>query len=59
MKIHNQVRAGSKVAFNVLADAVWFDVIEIRGFAMRVRETGTENAEQAADLSLVKQVRNE
>lgn len=48
---------GDEVAFNNLDDATFFEVLAIDGFAMTVREAGTEYAEQRSDVSLVKQVR--
>ncbi len=52
-----KVEVGSVVAFNMLDDATWFDVTAIDGFRMTVREHGTDYAEQASDVSLVKRVR--
>ena len=53
----NKIEVGSVVAFNMLADATWFDVIAIDGFNMTVREHGTDYAPQSSDTSLVKRVR--
>lgn len=52
-----KVKVGQWVAFNMLDDAVWFEVEKIDGFNMRVRE-GEEYAAQFADTSMVKQVRD-
>lgn len=53
-----KIKVGSKVAFNTLEDAIWFDVLEIHCFWLTVREAGHENyAKQSMDRSLVKQVR--
>ncbi len=49
-------KVGQKVAFNTLPDAVWFDVLEIDWFTMKVRETGTNYAAQYMDVSAVAQV---
>lgn len=54
---NKQIKAGSVVAFNKLDDAVWFDVLDIDGCIMTVREHGTDYAPQQTDTSLVKQVR--
>lgn len=51
------IKVGSVVAFNMLEDATWFDVIAIDGFNMTVREHGTDYAPQSSDTSLVKRVR--
>jgi hypothetical protein len=52
---------GSFVAFNMLKDATWFEVVKINGFHMEVREEGLVDgkhfAAQYADTSMVKQVR--
>lgn len=54
----NKIEVGKQVAFNNLPDAVWFDVIAVDGFNMRIREIGCpDHAEQHADTSMVKQVR--
>jgi len=55
--MQKKITVGSKVAFNRLADAVWFDVLEIKGFNLIIRETGTDYATQVMDKSLVAQVR--
>lgn len=52
------VKVGSVVAFNMLEDATWFDVIAVDGFNMTVREHGTNYAPQRSDVSLVKRVRS-
>lgn len=51
------IRKGSVVAFNTLEDATWFDVLEVDGFLLTLREHGTDYATQTMDKSLVKQVR--
>lgn len=48
---------GSKVAFNKLDDAVWFEVENINGFILTVREDGTDYASQQIDVSAVKQIK--
>jgi hypothetical protein len=58
MKKLPEIKVGSKVAFNTLADAVWFDVLEIDGFTLVIRETGTSYAKQYMDKSLVKAVKS-
>jgi hypothetical protein len=57
MKKTPTITIGSQVAFNRLADAVWFDVIDIKGFNLVLREHGTDYAKQVMDKSLVKQVK--
>lgn len=52
-----KIEVGSLVAFNMLDDATWFEVLEIDGFHMRIREAGTNYATQNMDTSLVKRVR--
>jgi hypothetical protein len=46
---------GDLVAFSHLPDATWFEVLTIDGYAMTVREAGTDDAAQRSDTSLVKQ----
>lgn len=54
-----KIKVGDQVAFNNLSDATWFNVTEINGSCMRIRENGnTKYAEQYADTSMVVQVRN-
>jgi hypothetical protein len=53
------VDVGDLVAFNMLEDAVWFEVLGIDGFNMTIREHdghGTPYREQVMDISLVKRV---
>jgi hypothetical protein len=50
-------KVGDVVAFNMLPDAAWFDVLAINGFIMTVREHGTDYAEQRIDKGGVKQIR--
>jgi len=52
------IEVGSIVAFNTLDDAVWFDVLQIDGFTLTIREHGTNYAKQTMDKSCVKQVRS-
>lgn len=52
-----EIKIGSLVAFNKLPDAVWFDVLEINGLLLVIREHGTNYATQTMDKSLVVQVR--
>jgi hypothetical protein len=52
-----KITVGSQVAFNKLADATWFDVLEIEGFTLTIREHGTKFAVQHMDISLVKKVK--
>jgi hypothetical protein len=49
------LKPGDLVAFNRLSDATWFEVLTIDGYAMTVREAGTDDAAQRSDTSLVKQ----
>lgn len=51
---------GKLVAFNHLEDAAWFEVLEIDGFTLTLREydgRGTNYAKQYMDKSLVAQVK--
>jgi len=57
MKKIKQPVVGSVVAFNMLKDACWFDVLEINGFIMTIREHGTDYREQYMDKSLVRQIK--
>jgi hypothetical protein len=52
-----KIKVGDIVAFNNLPDAVWFDVLEIDGPRIVIREHGTDFAKQIMDRSLVKQIR--
>jgi len=54
-----KVYIGALVAFNLLEDATWFEVLAIDGFTLTIREYGTDFAEQKIDKSLVKQVLSE
>lgn len=56
MKKKKEIKVGSQVAFNNLPDAVWFDVLEINGLLLVIREHGTNYATQTMDKSLVVQV---
>lgn len=56
-KTKKEIKVGSQVAFNTLPDAVWFDVLEINGFLLVIREHATNYATQTMDKSLVKQVK--
>ena len=57
MSKKQEIKVGSQVAFNKLDDAVWFDVLEIDGMLIVIREHGTEYAKQVMDKSLVVQVK--
>ncbi len=52
------VKIGDHVAFNRLSDATWFEVTEIDGFMLTIREENTKYAEQRIDKSLVAQLRS-
>lgn len=56
-----KIKVGMFVAFNTLADAVWFEVMKVDGFRMEVRQEGVVDgrhyASHESDTSLVKQVR--
>lgn len=53
-----QIVPGTQVAFNLLSDAVWFDVIEVNGFRLTLKEAGRPNdREQYMDISVVAQVK--
>lgn len=49
-------KVGSWVAFNNLKDPTWFEITQIDGFHLMVREA-PGHAEQRSDTSLIKQVR--
>lgn len=49
---------GKLVAFNTMPNATWFEVVEIDGFCIVVREPGFTDL-QRSDISLVKQVKAE
>jgi hypothetical protein len=51
-----EIFVGSKVAFNREPDAYWFEVLEINGFTLTVREVGTDYAPQKIDKSAVAKV---
>ena len=48
-----KIEVGNWVAFNVLADATWFEVTSIDGFNLTIRE-GEKYAPQWSDRSLGK-----
>jgi len=52
-----KIATGTQVAFNLTNEATWFDVLDVDGFKMTIRETGTNYAEQYMDTCYVKQVR--
>jgi hypothetical protein len=52
-----EIKVGSIVAFNKLNDAAWFDVIEMDGDVLVLREHGTNYATQTMYKSLVAQVK--
>lgn len=52
-----KIEVGNWVAFNVLADATWYEVIAIDGFNLTVRE-GEKYAAGTVDRTLVKRVRS-
>lgn len=52
-----EIKVGDEVAFNMLADAIWFTVEKIDGFVLTVREVGTDYAPQTIDKSTVARVR--
>lgn len=49
------IHPGDKVAFNTLSDAIWFDVISVDGFILKIREVDTNYAFQYMDCGYVKQ----
>jgi len=54
----NKIEVGDIVAFNTLPDAIWFEVLEIDGFNLKIRERARPDyAAKWADTSMVKQVR--
>lgn len=52
------VKAGAVVALNMLEDAVWFDVLEVNGHLLTVRQQGS-SVKQTIDVCMVKQVKLE
>jgi len=57
MKKKLEIEVGAQVAFNNLDDAVWFDVLEVNGYVLTIREHGSDYAKQFMDKGLVKQVK--
>lgn len=54
-----KIKIGDHVAFNSLADKVWFEVKDIIDkFTLVVREVNTNNSTQRIDRSYVKEVRS-
>ncbi len=53
-----EIKVGTLVAFNTLPDAAWFEVLEVNGFLLTIKEYGTEYASQTMDKSFVKQIKN-
>jgi hypothetical protein len=53
----SKLKIGDVVAFNMTQDPVWFDVVDVSGFLLTIREHGTSYATQICDKGLVKQVR--
>lgn len=54
----SDIKAGAVVAFNMLPDATWFDVIKRDGFMITIRERADIiYSEQTADVSMVCQVK--
>lgn len=57
-KIKKEIVIGSVVAFNNLEDTTWFDVLEIHGFNLIIREHGKpDHAEQVMDKCYVAQIK--
>lgn len=54
-----KIYVGCLVAFNLLEDATWFEVMAIDGFTLTIREYGTNFAEQKIDKSLIKKIHSE
>jgi len=57
---HKQVKVGDLVAFNMLEDTYWFEVLDIDRFNMTIREYdghGTDYRTQTMDISCVKRVK--
>jgi hypothetical protein len=59
MTYYKNIKVGSVVAFNMLPDATWFDVLERDGFRLVLREHGTDYAKQYVDVSMVARVKKE
>ena len=57
VQVKAAIKVGDIVAFNTLDDAVWFDVLKIKGHLLIIREHGTDYATQRMDDCFVKQVR--
>ena len=54
MKLKSMIKVGDRVALSSGEDAVWWDVLEVEGFQLTIRETGTENRPQYTDTCFVK-----
>lgn len=54
----SKIVVGSKVAFNTLNDAIWFDVVARHGpHNLEIRESGTNYATQIMDKCYVVQLK--
>jgi hypothetical protein len=51
-----KVKSGDVVVFNDLPNAVKYDVLEVNGFCMKVREFGTDYRIEQSDTSLVAKI---
>ena len=51
-----KVKVGDIVVFNELPTAVKYDVLEVEGFCMKVREHGTDYRIEPSDTSLVAKI---
>jgi hypothetical protein len=52
----NQIKKGDIVVLNNLPDAAHFEVIEVDGFVVEIREAGTSYISQFTDVSLIYKV---
>ena len=51
-----KVKVGDVVVFNNLPNAVKYDVLDVDGFCMKVREHGTDYRIEPSDTSLVAKI---
>jgi hypothetical protein len=48
-------KVGDVVAFNDFSDPVWWEILEIKGFVMTIKEQNTNYAPQKIDTCYIKQ----
>lgn len=52
-----KVKVGSLVTLRDGEDAIWWEVLEIAGFWLKIKEAGTNFTPDVTDISLVKKVK--